>query len=127
MPPPPVSQAPAREIPFIAKIAWLTFKLGFGFVSLATVWATAVLKDGVLWAKDTEEEKKQLAEAQEKYWSLRRAPLSGFRHAFFTATTGARLHYISNADAGAPDYKNLCIFIHGTSCHDWLSTMCSGL
>ncbi|KAF1919088.1 Alpha/Beta hydrolase protein [Ampelomyces quisqualis] len=113
MPPPLVSQAQVKELPFIAKFAWFMFKLGFGLVSLATVWTTAVLKDGVLWAKDTEEEKDQLAAAQEKYWSLRRDPLPGFRHAFFTTTTGARLHYITNAEAGAPDFKNMCLFIHG--------------
>ena len=42
-------------------LAWYAFKLSFGLVSLASVWATAVLKNGVLWARDTDEEKQELA------------------------------------------------------------------
>jgi len=42
-------------------LAWYAFKLGFGLVSLAGVWATAVLKNGVLWARNTDEEKQELA------------------------------------------------------------------
>ena len=96
-------------------LAWFGFKLGFGLVSLATVWATAVLKNGALWADDTSEERKELAAAQEKYWSLDHGPFMGFRHAFFTTSTGARLHYVVNADVKSADPKNVGIFIHGTS------------
>ncbi|EAT80810.1 hypothetical protein HBH56_162070 [Parastagonospora nodorum] len=94
-------------------LAWFGFKLGFGLVSLATVWATAVLKNGALWADDTSEERKELAAAQEKYWSLDHGPFMGFRHAFFTTSTGARLHYVVNADVKSADPKNVGIFIHG--------------
>jgi hypothetical protein len=100
---------------FITKIAWLGFKLGFGLTSLASVWATAVLKNGALWAKDTEGEKQELAAAQQQYWSLDREPLSGFRHAFFTTSTGAQLHFVSNADPETVQPKNIAIFIHGMS------------
>jgi hypothetical protein len=45
----------------LADIAWAGFKLTFGLTSLASVWATAVLKNGALWASDTQEEKRELA------------------------------------------------------------------
>ena len=45
----------------LANAAWTGFKLAFGLSSLATVWATAVLKNGALWASDTKEEKQELA------------------------------------------------------------------
>lgn len=46
---------------FLTDIVWFVFKLSFGLSSLATVWATAVLKNGVLWAYDSEDEKKEWA------------------------------------------------------------------
>jgi hypothetical protein len=42
-------------------LAWSGFKLTFGLVSLATAWSTAVVKNGALWARDTDEEKRELA------------------------------------------------------------------
>jgi len=45
----------------LANAAWKGFKLAFGLSSLATVWATAVLRNGALWASDTKEEKQELA------------------------------------------------------------------
>jgi hypothetical protein len=107
----PRPQASMRSI--ATDLAWTAFKLSFGLTSLATVWATAVLKNGVLWAKDTDEEKRELAAAQQKYWSLDREPLPGYRHAFFTTSTGTRLHYVTNADAESGGAKNIGIFIHG--------------
>jgi hypothetical protein len=105
----------AKRGSLITKIAWFGFKLGFGLTSLASVWATAVLKNGALWAKDTEEEKRELAAAQQKYWSLDREPLPGFRHAFFTTSTGTQLHFVCNADPDTVQPKNIAIFIHGMS------------
>lgn len=37
------------------------FKLSFGLFSLASVWGTAVIKNGALWARDSAEEKQELA------------------------------------------------------------------
>jgi len=45
----------------LANLAWYTFKLSFGLFSLASVWVTAVIKNGVLWTRDTVEEKQELA------------------------------------------------------------------
>lgn len=109
----PLARPRANTTSFITDVAWFGFKLGFGLTSLASVWTTAVLKNGVLWAKDTEEEKQELAAAQQKYWSLDREPLPGFRHAFFTTRSGVRLHFVTNADAEASVSKNIGIFIHG--------------
>ncbi|EDU39509.1 MhpC hydrolase or acyltransferase alpha beta hydrolase superfamily [Pyrenophora tritici-repentis] len=96
----------------MSSLAWSGFKLAFGLVSLFGAWIMAVIKNGALWAKDTEEEKKELAAAQERFWSLDREPLPGFKHAFFGTSSGARLHYVVNAQEGA-EAKNLVIFIHG--------------
>jgi hypothetical protein len=109
----PAVRPRARRGSFITKIVWFGFKLGFGLTSLASVWATAVLKNGALWAKDTEEEKRELAAAQQKYWSLDREPLPGFRHAFFTTSTGTQLHFVCNVDPETVQPKNVAIFIHG--------------
>lgn len=46
---------------FFAEGTWFVFKFTFGLFSLATVWTTAVLKNSVLGASDTEEEKQELA------------------------------------------------------------------
>jgi hypothetical protein len=100
---------------FLSDLAWFGFKVGFGLMSLATVWVTAVRKNGALWAKDTDEEKRELAAAQERYWSLNREPLPGFRHAFFTSSTGIRLHFVTNTDAETLSPQNVAIFIHGRS------------
>jgi hypothetical protein len=45
----------------LATMAAAGFKLGFGLTSLVTVWTTAVLRDGALFAKDTEQAKDELA------------------------------------------------------------------
>lgn len=45
----------------LAGLAWYFFKLAFGLFSLASVWGSAVVKNGVLWASDTEEERRELA------------------------------------------------------------------
>jgi len=98
---------------FLGGIAWAGFKLTFGLSSLTTVWATAVLKNGALWASDTDEEKRELALAQEAHWHLDREPLPGFRHAFFKTKIGTSLHYVTNADESTSAPKNVAIFIHG--------------
>lgn len=116
MPSQPVARRRAPVTTFVVGLAWFGFKLGFGLTSLASVWASAVLKDGVLWAKDTNEEKQELVAAQKKHWSLDREPLPGFRHAFFTTSTGTRLHFVTSAKAEGMEAKNICIFIHGILC-----------
>ncbi len=73
----------------------------------------AVVKNGALWAKDTEEEKRELAAAQERFWSLDREPLPGFKHAFFTTTNGTSIHYVVHQGTGSSVTKNVAIFIHG--------------
>jgi hypothetical protein len=98
----------------LGDLAWKGFKLTFGLVSLAGAYAMAVVKNGALWAKDTEEEKRELAAAQEKYWSLDREPLPGFRHAFFKTSNGTSLHYVLNERPGRSAANNVAIFIHGT-------------
>jgi hypothetical protein len=97
----------------LGDLAWKGFKLTFGLVSLAVAYTLAVVKNGALWAKDTEEEKRELAAAQEKYRSLDREPLPGFRHAFFKTSNGASIHYVVNEGAGSSEAKNVAIFIHG--------------
>ncbi|KAL5116867.1 hypothetical protein ACEQ8H_005219 [Pleosporales sp. CAS-2024a] len=98
---------------FIMDMAWTGFKVSFGLTSLAAVWVNAGLKNGALWAKDTEAEKKELALSQARYWGLEREPLLGFRHAFFTTRAGVRVHYVTNAKPGEMEGKNVAIFIHG--------------
>jgi hypothetical protein len=97
----------------LGSLAWNGFKLTFGLVSLAGVWTMAVIKNGALWAKDTEEEKRELAAAQERFWSLDREPLPGFKHAFFKTTNGTSLHYVVNPGTGSSETKNVAIFLHG--------------
>jgi hypothetical protein len=118
MSPQRVARPRATVAGVLTDVAWFGFKLGFGLISLASVWATAVLKNGVLGAKDTEEEKRELAIAQENFWSLDREPIPGFRHAFFTTSTGARLHYVTNAEGNSAVSKNVGIFIHGLSLYN---------
>jgi hypothetical protein len=107
----------ANSKSFLSDIAWFGFRLGFGLTSLASVWVTAVLKNGVLWARDTAEEKRELAAAQKKHWGLDGEPLPGFRHAFFFTSTGTRLHYVMNTDAetSTADPQSVAIFVHGMS------------
>jgi hypothetical protein len=114
MPAEAVTRPRAKMTSFVTDLAWFGFKLGFGLTSLATVWVTAVLKNGVLWAKDTDEEQRELAAAQQKYWNLDQQPFPGFRHAFFTTSTGTRLHYVTNWGQGGSTPQNIGIFIHGT-------------
>jgi hypothetical protein len=97
----------------LAAVVWYALKLSIGLISLASVWTTAVLKDGILWAKDTDEEKEELAVAQDRHWSLDREPLPGYRHAFFITSNGTSLHYVVNADAEASPSSDIAIFIHG--------------
>jgi hypothetical protein len=115
MPPQSVAYPVANMTGILTDIAWFGFKLGFGLISLAGAWATAVLKNGIIGAKDTEEEKQELAAAQQNFWSLDREPIPGFRHAFFTTSTGTRLHYVTNAEENSVAAKNVGIFIHGMS------------
>jgi hypothetical protein len=112
---PATKQPQVTSKSLIFGIAWFGFKSAFGLASLATVWVTAVLKNGALWAWDTTEEKRELAAAQKKHWSLDGEPLPGFRHAFFTTSTGARLHYVMNTDAETAGLtsQSVAIFIHG--------------
>jgi hypothetical protein len=51
--------------------------------------------------------------AQEKYWTLSKSPLPGFRHEFFTLKNGLKLHYVVNAHDEAVASGNIAIFIHG--------------
>jgi hypothetical protein len=98
----------------IGDLAWSGFKLTFGLVSLAGAWTMAVVKNGALWAKDTEEEKRELAVAQARFWSLDGEPLPGFKHAFFKTSNGTSLHYVINQGADTSTAKNIAVFIHGT-------------
>ncbi|KAH6633572.1 Alpha/Beta hydrolase protein [Boeremia exigua] len=111
----PPSPAPTtkKSSSKLASLAWFVFKLGFGLFSLASTWIAVALKNGVFQPQDTEEEKLELAAAQQKYWSLDREPLPGFRHAFFTTSAGAKLHYVVNANADAPPSRNIAVFVHG--------------
>lgn len=99
----------------LGNLAWSGFKLGFGLFSLAGVWTSAVVHNGALWARDSEEEKRELAAAQDRFWSLDREPLPGFRHAFFETSAGCRIHYVvrEGAAAEAGKEKNVAVFIHG--------------
>ncbi|KAF9690933.1 hypothetical protein EKO04_010959 [Ascochyta lentis] len=97
----------------LTSLAWYVFKLSFGLFSLATTWATVAWKNGIFQPKDTEEEKQELENAQQKYWSLDREPIPSFRHAFFTTSTGVNIHYVVNASAEAPPPRNVAIFVHG--------------
>jgi hypothetical protein len=115
MSPQPATRPRTKVTSLVTDLAWFGFKLGFGLTSLATVWINAVLKNGVLWAKDTEEEKRELAAAQQKFWSLDGEPFAGFRHAFFTTSTGTKLHYVVNRGEEGFAPQNIGIFIHGMS------------
>jgi hypothetical protein len=98
----------------LGNLAWSGFKLTFGLASLAQVYAVAVFKNGALWAKDSAAEKRELAAAQERFWSLDREPLPGFKHAFFDTSRGTRIHYVVyEGDKSSVKAKNLAVFIHG--------------
>ncbi|CAO2653219.1 Nn.00g026300.m01.CDS01 [Neocucurbitaria sp. VM-36] len=96
----------------LADLGWYTFRLSFGLFSLASIWTSAVIKNGALWTKDSEKEKQELAAAQKKHWSLGQDPFPGFKHAFFKTSTGTKLHYVVNAEA-QPEPKDVVVFIHG--------------
>ncbi|KAI8936725.1 hypothetical protein NX059_007113 [Plenodomus lindquistii] len=60
--------------------------------------------------------------AQERFWSLEREPLEGFRHAFFTTRGGVQLHYITNnVEKSIDSSRPVIVFIHGfpDSCFLW--------
>ncbi|KAF2125806.1 alpha/beta-hydrolase [Dothidotthia symphoricarpi CBS 119687] len=98
----------------IADLAWWVFKTSFGLISLASIWVRASMHSGPPWAKDTEQEKKALGEAQDARWSLIREPIAGFRHAFYRTRKGARLHYVVNRGVEEKsEGRNVAIFIHG--------------
>ncbi|USP78465.1 catalytic hydrolase [Curvularia clavata] len=97
----------------LGNLAWSGFKLTFGLVSLAQVYTIAVVKNGVLWARDSAAEKRELAAAQDRFWSLDREPLPGFRHAFFETSAGLRIHYVVYEGDESAKAKNVAVFIHG--------------
>ncbi|KAL6704097.1 hypothetical protein ACN47E_008760 [Coniothyrium glycines] len=105
---------PSNRKSSLASTAWYIFRLGFGLFSLLGLWLSVAVKNGELRARDTEEEKQELAAAQKKFWSLDREPLPGFQHAFFKTRTGISLHYIVNSRSGSSTMpKNVAVFIHG--------------
>ncbi|KAJ8110204.1 hypothetical protein OPT61_g6896 [Boeremia exigua] len=112
MPPPPTLKT-QKSGSKLESLAWTIFKLSFGLFSLAFTWVTIAWKNGVFQPQDTDEEKKELAAAQQKYWSLDREPLPGFRHAFFTTSAGVNIHYVVNSDPSDPPSRNIALFVHG--------------
>lgn len=97
----------------LGNLAWNGFKLTFGLVSLAQVYTLAVVKNGALWARDSAAEKRELAAAQDRFWSLDREPLPGFKHAFFETSAGLRIHYVVYEGDASTKAKNVAVFIHG--------------
>ena len=98
----------------LGNLAWSGFKFTFGLASLAQIYTIAVFKNGALWARDSAAEKRELAAAQERFWSLDREPLPGFKHKFFDTSKGVRIHYVVHeGDQSAQKVKNLAIFVHG--------------
>jgi hypothetical protein len=121
----------------IGALAWQAFGFGFGLFNLVSLAAVAAIRDGAFTKTRTSEEKRALelgmssgtaygtsyvAEhlmrlthgiAQEKYWTLSKSPLPGFRHEFFTLKNGLKLHYVVNAHDEAVASGNIAIFIHG--------------
>lgn len=45
----------------LGALGWHAFKLAFGLFSLVSVWAKTALSSGTLWARDSDEEKRELA------------------------------------------------------------------
>ncbi|KAF3006602.1 hypothetical protein E8E13_007257 [Curvularia kusanoi] len=113
MPPSPALTTPKGPGSTLGSCAWYLFKLGFGLFCLAFTWITISWKNGFFPPKDTDEEKRELATAQEQYWSLDREPLPGFKHAFFTTSTGTNIHYVVNANVDASPSRNVAFFVHG--------------
>ncbi|EUC32972.1 hypothetical protein COCCADRAFT_5427 [Bipolaris zeicola 26-R-13] len=98
----------------LGNLAWSGFKFTFGLASLAQIYTAAVFKNGALWARDSAAEKRELAAAQERFWSLDREPLPGFKHKFFDTSKGVKIHYVVHeGDQSAQKVKNLAIFVHG--------------
>ncbi|KAF2745297.1 alpha/beta-hydrolase [Sporormia fimetaria CBS 119925] len=89
----------------------------YGLFSLAFVTAIAAVRDGAFSSKArmSEEEEREFALAQKKYWDLSAEPLPGFRHAFYTLRNGLRLHYVINESEKSVETKKkgVAIFIHG--------------
>lgn len=54
----------------LADIGWYGFKLGFGLFSLASIWSSAVIQNGALWARDSEKERQELAAGKIRIPSL---------------------------------------------------------
>ncbi|KAF2634873.1 alpha/beta-hydrolase [Massarina eburnea CBS 473.64] len=96
----------------LEKLVWRFFVLGWGlFNFVVTVFLGGIVnRRFISWP--SKEEKAELSAVQERYWSLEREPLPGFKHAFLKLRTGVKLHYISNADE-VTEAKNVAVFIHG--------------
>ncbi|KAL4932064.1 alpha/beta fold hydrolase [Aspergillus undulatus] len=60
----------------------------------------------------TQEDKKSLATARQRFWDLSKKPIPGFNHDFINLRNGHKLHYIHNKHA-ITQPKNLIIFFHG--------------
>jgi hypothetical protein len=59
----------------LADLAWNAFRLGFGLFSLASVWISTALSSGTLWARDSVEEKRELAAGNHLRWACSTAVL----------------------------------------------------
>ncbi|KAF2476913.1 alpha/beta-hydrolase [Lindgomyces ingoldianus] len=97
----------------IGKLAWRSFSFAYGVMNLAVMVAIAGLRDGAFTKRISEEERKELAIAQKKYWDLSSEPIPGFRHAFLMLKSGVKLHYVVNGPVGGAKGTNVAVFIHG--------------
>ncbi|KAF2738831.1 alpha/beta-hydrolase [Polyplosphaeria fusca] len=96
----------------LADIAWRGFSFAYGVFNFAAMAVIAITRDGALTDRMSQDEKKELALAQKKYWDVDGSPFAGFRHAFYTARNNVQLHYVTNAAPGTKSNK-VIIFIHG--------------
>ncbi|KAF1958358.1 alpha/beta-hydrolase [Byssothecium circinans] len=102
----------AKKTSGLEKLSWRLVGLGWGLFNFFSflIFGGIVQRGFFKWP--SKEEKGKLSAAQEKYWSLDREPLPGFKHAFLKLRNGLKLHYVVNVDE-VTEAKNVAVFIHG--------------
>lgn len=118
-----------RSSSAIERLVWRLLGVSWGLINVIILMFLGGIVQGRFLKTTTKEEKTELEAgkllppiyvwfeilnciARNRYWSLEREPLPGFRHAFCTLRNGLKLHYVIN-DRGMKQAKNVAVFLHG--------------
>ncbi|PVI02924.1 alpha/beta-hydrolase [Periconia macrospinosa] len=101
-----------RSSGLIERLAWRLLGVSWALINVTILMFLGGVVQGRFFKITTKEEKAELEAARNRYWSLDREPLPGFRHSFCTLRNGLKLHYVVN-DRGVEQVKNVAVFLHG--------------